>query len=299
MIIINDKNLPITPKTACTIGTFDGIHKAHKKIIQELKKNKDLKSLVITFEPSPKLFFSKDKCLITDLETKKYILEKLEIDYLYIIKFNSQFMKTKAEDFLKFLVEKLNCKKLVIGYDWKFGNNKEGDIHFLNRKKDLFQYEIKVINPIIEEDIRISSTKIRELLKIGKVDTVKKFLGRNYFLRGKVIEGDKLGRRLGFPTVNIIPDKNLCLKKGVYGGFVEYKNYMYKAVINYGFRPTVNGEKLLLEAHILDENLNLYNQYINIHFIKFIREEKKFFSVDELVNQIKLDIIKAKNILNS
>ena len=299
MIILNENSLPVLEKTSCTVGTFDGIHKAHQKIIRELKKDRVLKSLIITFEPPPKLYFSNTRCLITDFETKIHILKALNIDYLYVIKFDENFLKIKADEFLKFLVQKLNCKKLVVGYDWRFGYRKEGNIDFLKFKQQYYKYELKVINPIVEENIRISSTKVRELLKEGKVESVKDFLGRVYFLRERVIEGNKLGRKLGFPTLNILPDKRICLKKGVYAGLVEYKKHFYKSAINYGTRPTIDGNKLLLEAHILEEKLNINNEYINIHFLKFIREEKKFNSLTELVNQIKLDIIKAKNILNS
>ena len=299
MIILNEFNLPLKEKTSCTIGTFDGIHKAHQKIIGELKRDSSLKSLIITFEPPPKLYFSNTNCLITDFETKIYILKRLNIDYLYLINFNEKFLKIRAKDFLNFLTEKLNCKKLVVGYDWKFGYKKEGNIDFLKSMQQYYKYDLKIISPIVEENIRISSTKVRELLIKGKVDKVFKFLGRNYFLRGKVIEGNKLGRKLGFPTLNISPHPSICLKRGVYVGYVEYENHFYKAVINYGNRPTVDGSKLLIEAHILGENLNIVGKYINLYFIKFLREEKKFNTVDELVNQIKLDIIKAKNILNS
>ena len=135
MKIINQFDLPLKEKTSCTIGTFDGIHKAHQKIIKELKNDKSLKSLIITFEPPPKLFFSNTKCLITDFETKVYILQTLNIDYLHLIEFNEKFLKIRAEEFLKFLVEKLNCKKLVVGYDWRFGYKKEGNIDFLKLKQ--------------------------------------------------------------------------------------------------------------------------------------------------------------------
>jgi len=301
MKIIKDNNIKLTDDTACTIGTFDGIHKAHIKIIDKLKEY-DYKSMVITFDPPPKQYFGdrfKNFCIITDLETKIDIFEKLKVDYLFIMKFDEQIIKTQAEKFLEFLVKNLRCKALIIGYDWKFGHQKKGDIDFLKKYQRVYNYKIDIVDAVMENDTRISSSVIRELLKKGLVDKVSKYLGREYYIRGRVISGNQLGRKLGFPTLNLNPKGNLCLKKGVYAGFVIYRNMRYKSVINYGYRPTIDGKKLLIEAHLLDENLNIQNEYINVVFSKFIREEKKFKSLEDLTNQIKTDILNSKKILNN
>ncbi len=301
MKIITENNLEIIDKTACTIGTFDGIHKAHKKIIDKLKDYR-YKSMVITFEPPPKVFFGdryKNFCSILDLETKIDVFESLKIDYLFIMKFNEKLIKLQAKEFLEFLLKKLKCKALIIGYDWKFGYRKEGNIDFLKKFQKIYNYELHIINPVMEEDIRISSSYIRELLKKGYVDKVKKYLDRDYYLKGKVVSGNQIGRKIGFPTLNIKPPSNLCLKRGVYAGFVQYKNIKYKAVINFGYRPTIDGNKLVIEAHVLDEKLNIINDYIKIIFYKFLRDEKKFNSLDELTKQISLDILNSKKVLNN
>jgi len=301
MKILTDTNIKLTDPTACTIGTFDGIHKGHAKIIERLKSY-NYKSLVVTFDPPPKLIFGdkfKNFCYITDLETKIDILESFNIDYLFIMKFDENIIKINAERFLEFLTKNLNCKALIIGYDWKFGYKRKGDIEFLKKYQEIYKYKLEVVNPITEDGVRISSSLIRELLKNGQVDKVVKYLGREYYIKGKVTHGNRLGRKIGFPTLNLKPIENLCLKKGVYAGFVEYRNRRYKAVINYGYRPTVDGNKLLIEAHVLDENLNIENEYIKVIFSKFIREERRFKSLDDLINQIKLDILKSRKILNN
>jgi riboflavin kinase/FMN adenylyltransferase len=301
MKIIKENNIKITDETACTIGTFDGIHKAHKKIIDKLK-NYPYKSMVITFEPPPKLFFGdryKNFCNIIDLETKIDIFESLKLDYLFIMKFDENFIKIQASEFLEFLVKSLNCRALIVGYDWKFGYRKEGNIDFLKRFQKIYNYELEIINPVMEDSIRISSSYIRELLKKGYVDKVKNYLGRDYYLKGKIVPGNQIGRRLGFPTLNIKPSEYLCLRKGVYAGFVIYHGIRYKAVINFGYRPTIDGKRLLIEAHILDENLNIENDYIKVIFSKYLREERKFNSLDELSKQIELDILNSKRVLNN
>jgi len=300
MKILKGKRVYIPEKTACTIGTFDGLHKGHQRIIERLKSY-NYKSTVITFEPPPKLFFGdslKNYCTITDLETKIDIFESLAIDYLFIMKFDSELIKIQAKEFLEFLIKNLNCKALIVGYDWKFGRGKEGNIDFLKRYKNIYNYELEIVKPIMEDNIRISSSLIRELLKGGKVDKVKAYLGRDYYIKGKVVSGNQLGRRIGIPTLNLRPNEELCLRKGVYAGYVIYNNRVYKAVINYGYRPTVDGKRLTIEAHILDENLNIQNEYIKVVFSKFLREEKKFNSLDKLINQIKIDIQNSKRLLN-
>ena len=301
MKVITEKDLPLKENTVATVGTFDGIHRAHQTIIEKLKRNKNLKSLIITFEPSPKIYFKlKTKaCLITDLETKKYILGKLGIDYLYVINFNNNFIKISPLEFLKFLTQKLKVKKLIAGYDWKFGYKQQGDINFLKNYSKVLGYDIEILEPIIENKIRISSTKIRECLREGKVDNLKRYLNRDYFLRGKVVKGNQIGRKMGVPTINLAVDPDICLKRGVYAGLTDIKGKVYKSVINFGNRPTVDGINEFVEIHILDENVDIKDEiFINVIFKKFIREEIRFNSLDELKKQIKLDIITAKKILN-
>jgi riboflavin kinase/FMN adenylyltransferase len=302
MKIIQDKDLPIKEETVCTIGSFDGFHIGHKKILKKVKEKAlktNRKSLVITFDPHPKKLLNPDKapCTITDTETKKDLLKKEGIDFLYIIKFDENFSKKTAKEFLKFLVNDLNCKHIIVGYDWKFGYKKEGNVYFAEKYEKELGFNIEIVEPILQDDIRVSSTLIRKLLKEGEIEKASYFLGRNYCIKGKVVEGNKLGRKIGFPTINIKPPENLCLRKGVYAGFVEIEGKTYPAVINYGYRPTVDGKKLLIEAHIFDKEIKLKNQFVKVFFVSFIREEKKFESVGNLQKQIAEDIKKAKEIL--
>ncbi len=302
MRIIQDKDLPIKEETVCTIGSFDGFHIGHKKILKKVKEKAlktNRKSLVITFDPHPKKLLNPDKapCTITDTETKKDLLKKEGIDFLYIIKFDENFSKKTAKEFLKFLVNDLNCKHIIVGYDWKFGYKKEGNVYFAEKYEKELGFNIEIVEPILQDDIRVSSTLIRKLLRKGEIEKASYFLGRNYCIKGKVVEGNKLGRKIGFPTINIKPPEDLCLKKGVYAGFVEIEGKIYPAVINYGYRPTVDGKKLLIEAHIFDKEIKLKKQSVKVFFVSFIREEKKFESVGNLQKQIAEDIKKAKEIL--
>ncbi len=299
---IKDTELPIKEETVCTIGSFDGFHIGHKKILKKVKENAEKekrKSLVITFDPHPKKVLKPDKapCTITDIETKKDLLKREGIDYLYIIEFNEKFSKIPAKEFLKFLVNDLKCKHIIVGYDWQFGHKKEGNVYFAEKFEKELGFKLEIVEPILQDDIRVSSTLIRELLKKGEVEKASYFLGRDYCIKGKVIEGSKLGRKIGFPTINVKPPEDLCLKKGVYAGFVQIGNNLYPAVINYGYRPTVDGKNLVLEVHVLDQTDIKPSNFIKIFFISYIREEKKFDSLENLQRQIAEDIKKAKEIL--
>lgn len=304
-MILRLTDLSIKEKTACTIGNFDGVHKGHKEILDKLKNiasENDLKTVVITFYPHPRKILNPHeyKCSIVNLETKIQLLKEAEIDYILVVDFDRSFYKKQPEDFLNFLSEKINCNYLVVGKDWRFGYKRSGDINFAKSLEEKLGYKIYVIEDIIDENKRISSSEIRDFLKKGKLEKAIQLLGRDYYLVDKVVEGDKKGRELGFPTINLKPDDDFCLKKGVYAGYICYKDVCQKAVINYGNRPTVDGTKTFIEAHII-EDLKIHpktNDYVKLIFKKYLREEKKFNFVDELKNQIKLDIQKALEVLD-
>jgi len=303
MEIIQEKDLPLNEETVCTIGSFDGFHIGHKKILEKIKrkaKETGRKSIVITFEPHPKRFFNPEKapCIITDIETKIELLEREGIDYLYIIKFGENFYRQSAKDFLKFLTQKLKCKNIIVGYDWQFGYKKEGNVYFAERFEREMGFQIEIVEPILQDDIRVSSTLIRKFLKKGDIEKASYFLGRSYCIKGKVVRGNQIGKKIGFPTINIKAPEDLCLRKGVYAGYVEIKGETFPAVINFGYRPTVDGKSLLIEAHIIDkDNIELKDNWIKIIFSKFLRDEKKFESLENLQRQIAEDIKKAKQIL--
>ena len=196
--------------------------------------------------------------------------------------------------------EKVRCKKLVVGHDWKFGYKKKGDIEFAKKFGKKIGLEVMEIPPITKEGKRISSTIIRKFLKEGNVEKASKYLGRQFFICGKVVSGDKRGREIGFPTINIQPPEDFCLRKGVYVGYVIIKNKKFPAVINYGNRPTVDGEKVFIEAHLLEPvKEKIEEKFIQVYFLKFLREEKKFPNIEMLKEQINKDIKNAKEVLES
>jgi riboflavin kinase/FMN adenylyltransferase len=301
--IIYEKDLPLSESVVCTIGNFDGFHKGHREILHILKEEAEKskkKSMVITFYPHPKKVLQKDSshCNITNIETRNFLLSKEGIDYLLVIKFDENFYKKSPEQFLKFLTEKVKCKKLIVGHDWKFGYKKEGDIKLAKEIGKKIGLEVFEIPPITKNGKRISSTIIRQFLKEGDVEKASKYLGRQFFIFGKVVSGDKKGREIGFPTINIQPPEDFCLRKGVYAGYVIIKNKRYPAVINYGNRPTVDGKKVFIEVHVLEPFKDkLDEEYIQVCFLKFIRDEKKFPDIEKLQKQINEDIKTAKEVL--
>ncbi|WP_457640090.1 bifunctional riboflavin kinase/FAD synthetase [Persephonella sp.] len=298
MKVLTEENLPLKEETVCTIGNFDGFHKGHRFILDrviESSKRQGKSSLVITFEPHPKTVLSSGEkpCRITGLETKIDLLEDEGIDYLYIINFSREFARKDPEEFIKFLTEKLRCRTLIVGHDWKFGHQGKGDVQTAKQIGRKYGLKVEVIPPVKEEDKRISSTQIRNLLKKGKVEEVARYLGRDYCIKGKVEQGNRIGSQIGFPTINIKPPEDLCLKKGVYSGLVKLNGQLLPAVINYGNRPTVDGRETVLEAHIIGKKLSFKPEEVKIFFKKFIRDEKRFSDIDQLKNQIKADIQKA------
>ncbi|WP_456401217.1 bifunctional riboflavin kinase/FAD synthetase [Persephonella sp.] len=301
MKVLKDSDLPLNEKTVCSIGSFDGFHIGHTHIIETIKKisrEKGLKSLVITFNPHPKIFLNKlqPPCIITDLETKLDLLSRKGVDFVYVINFNENFLKKSPYDFLKFLSKDLGCSHIIVGEDWRFGYMKEGDITFAREKGKELGITVEVIKPILKDGIRISSTRIRNLLREGKVKEASKLLGREYCIKGNIVKGSGRGKDIGFPTINIIPSSNLCLRKGVYAGFVSFNGERFPAVINYGYRPTVDGKSLFIEAHVINGFSNGKINQVRVFFKEFLRPELKFEDIDQLRNQIKKDIEMAKKI---
>ncbi len=301
-IIISEKDLPLKDETVCTIGNFDGLHIGHKEIIKKLKEEaqkEGKKSVVITFNPHPKKIFSSDKhiCSITNLETRAYLFAKEGINYVLVINFDKNFYKKSPEDFLKFLKEKVRCTKILVGKDWKFGYKKSGDVKLAKQIGKKLGFEVEEIEPIQIEKHKVSSTEIRSLLKEGKLEEAEKLLGRTFCILGKVQEGNKLGQRIGIPTINIKPPEDFCLKKGVYAGYAIINEKRYPAVINYGIRPTVDGKEPVIEVHIIGKFEQKDFNLVKVMFKKFLRPEMKFNSLEDLTNQIKKDIIQTKEVL--
>ncbi len=309
MKIIKDVNDEFQlQKSVVTIGTFDGLHIGHIKIIDSLKiKAKDLKTdnVVITFYPHPRIVLNKDFDikLLTPLDEKIKIFEKLNVDYLYIIPFTDELAKTTYKEFVgKFIIKKTCAQALIVGYDHKFGNNREGDKNNLQEYLNELNIEMMVIGPEKIENEPVSSTKIRKAILSGDLETAYKMLGRYYFVEGLVVEGAKRGRTLGFPTANLKPVENekLIPQNGVYFVRVAYDNQQYFGVANVGLRPTFNNVKMpITEVFIFDFDKEIYGEKIGIEFIKKLRDEQKFNSIKELETQIKSDVENAKNLINT
>ncbi len=300
---LTEKDLPIREETACTIGNFDGFHIGHQKILQILKQKaekENIKSVVITFDPHPKKFFkNQNVCTITNLETRLAFLSKMGIDYMLVLRFDENFYKKSPEEFIQFLKDQLNCKLIVVGEDWRFGYKKAGDINIAKQLGEKLNIKVIPVKPQLKDSKKISSTQIRELLKKGEVDRLKELLGRKYCIFGKIVKGSGMGKRLGFPTINIKLPEDMCLKRGVYAGYVIIKDKLYPAAINFGTRPTVDGKDEFLEVHILKPlKQNLELEYIKVIFEKFVREEKKFSDINQLKKQIEIDIKRIKEVLD-
>ena len=291
MKIIRNTNLEQLP-CVVTIGNFDGVHLGHQALLTEVKKRAhDLKleSAVITFEPNPKDYFSQNKpqTRISSLREKIELFNEIKIDRVHIIKFNQEFSKVTANEFISVLIKKLKVKEIVIGEDFCFGRGREGGIKQLSASS----MKLNIKNKILMDGKRISSTLIRNLLANDKLDEANKYIGRPYSISGKVVHGEKRGRKIGFPTANIHMRHNRPPLKGVFA--VKFQNHF--GVANLGIRPSIKGEKKLqLEVHLLNFSSDLYGQHVSVIFLKKLRDEKKFKSLDELKEQIKLDVIKAK-----
>ena len=281
------------------IGNFDGLHLGHQKVIneakQKAKKNK-LSFGLMTFEPVPVMFFSnktKDH-RINSLEKKKQ-LEKFKLDFLIIIKFNKSFSTLTAKDFIeKIIFKKTKCKYLFVSRNFKFGFKRHGNIQTLKKFEKKFNYKNIITMPYKKKYQTISSTFIRKKIREGKINLANKLLGRNWCIEGKVIRGKKRGRKIGFPTCNMDLSSYVIPKLGVYSVKVKSKSFNKNGIANVGYRPTFNGQRLLLETNIFGFNKNLYNKVINVSFKKFIRAEKKFKNLEYLKKQIKVDIKLAK-----
>ncbi|WP_340690571.1 bifunctional riboflavin kinase/FAD synthetase [Hydrogenobacter thermophilus] len=290
----------IQESTAVTVGNFDGIHLGHRFLIEKLKeeaKKRNLKTLVLSFHPHPLKVLSpkQSPCELTNLEEKLNLLEALSIDYAVFIRFDEKFSLMKADDFIReILYKRLSAKFLLVGYDWRFGYRREGEIELAKELGEKLGFEVMSVEPFKINGHIVSSTLIRRLLHSGRLEEAQVYLGRHYWVKRKVVKGDGRGISIGVPTANLEGTENLCLKEGVYAVLVEES---LLGVANYGYRPTFGGRRKVLEVHILDFNENLRSKKIKVEFVKFLREEKKFNSLEELKKQIKQDIELTRSLL--
>ncbi len=301
MKIYNNANLnPKHRNGVIAIGNFDGLHIGHQKVIREAKQKAKKNKLpfgIMTFEPVPVMFFRKKTKdhRINSLQQKKEQLKNSNLDFLIIIKFNKKFSSYTAEKFIEEIIhKKTKCKYLYVSRNFKFGFKRKGNIRTLKKFEKKFDYRNIVTTPYKKKNMIISSTFIRKKIRQGKLSLVTKLLDRYWSVDGKVVRGKKRGRKIGFPTCNMSLNSYVVPKPGVYSVKVKGENFSKNGIANVGYRPTFNGQSLLLETNIFGFNKNLYNKVINVSFKKFIRAEKKFKNFEYLKKQIKIDIKLAK-----
>ncbi len=301
-IITNNKQIQIA--TAITIGSFDGVHKGHIDLIEQLKETgeqNNLKTAVITFVPHPKIFFKvPDFKLINTLDEKIDLLKKTEIDYLILQEFNLDFANQQPDDYIRKLIDNYQMKILLMGYDHHFGKDKKGNFVYIKSLEDKMHFETKQISVLKEGNEPVSSSRIRELIKNGKIQEANELLGYDFFISGKVVSGNRIGNKLGFPTANIEVDDEYKIKpkQGVYIVSSEIDGNKYYGMMNIGIRPTINGTKEISEVHFFNFNQNIYEKFIKISFLKRLRKEKKFQSLSDLTAQLQKDKQISFNWLN-
>ena len=286
-----------TKKTIVTIGTFDGVHIGHQKIIEKLiqeTKKADCESLILTFFPHPRMVLNGSSSikLLNTINEKSSLLEKMGLDNLVVHPFDKKFSNLSAEEFVKtILVDSFNLKKIIIGYDHRFGNNRAANIDDLISFGKKYDFEVEQISAQEIDSVSVSSTKIRDAITDGNMIVANEFLGYDYILSGKIITGKQLGRTIGFPTANIKIEENYKLipKNGVYIVKSHLQEKTVFGIMNIGLNPTVNGEDLSIEVHFLDFEADLYNKNITVSVIARIRDEQKFTSIDLLKAQIQED----------
>ena len=294
-------------KTVVTIGTFDGVHIGHKKIIDKIVQNtktNNLESVILTFFLHPRMVLdSKSEIkLLNTIYQKSDLLEKYGIQNLIIQNFNKEFSELSAENFVKnILVEKLNVGKIIIGHDHRFGKNRAANIDDLIDFGKKYNFEVEQISAQVLNDVAISSTKIRNAILDGNIEIANQYLGYQYQIFGKVVKGKQIGRTIGFPTANIeLTDSNLILPKfGVYIVSSIINNKVVFGIMNIGLKPTFNEQKLSVEVHFVDFEADLYEKTITISIIKHIRNEQKFDTIQDLKNQITTDKQFATKYINS
>ncbi|MCB4798074.1 bifunctional riboflavin kinase/FAD synthetase [Neotamlana laminarinivorans] len=293
----NIENYKVSEPTVVTIGTFDGVHVGHRKIINRLvatAKQEGLKSVVLTFFPHPRMVLQKESNikLINTINERYDILNSLGLDYLLIKTFTKEFSRLSAEDFVKqILVDKLKAKKVIIGYDHRFGRNRNADINNLKVFGETYGFDVEEISAQDIDDVSVSSTKVRTALLSGEITTVNSYLGYNFILTGTVVKGKGLGKKISFPTANISisEDYKIIPKQGSYIVKSLINNSFVYGMMNIGTNPTVNGQGQSIEVHFFNFNKDIYNKTLNIQLLKRLRDEQKFESVDALVKQLEID----------
>lgn len=307
MIRENLKDYNSIKPSVITIGTFDGVHIGHKKIINQLtsiSSKNNLISILLSFFPHPKMVLQNDKelKLINTIQEKEGLLNSLNLDYLIIKEFTKEFSRLSALEFVRdILVNKLNAKHIIIGYDHHFGRNRTANIEQLKEFGELYDFKVTEILAQDIDDIAISSTKIRKALINGEITLANKFLGYNFFFSGNVVHGNNIGKTISFPTANIKIDApyKLVPKNGVYIVKTTIDNQITFGMMNIGYNPTFNGKQKSIEIHFINFNKNIYDKTLTIEMILRIRNEIKFNTVDDLKKQLEQDKLSTLNYIKS
>ncbi len=314
-------NLPKFKNAVITIGTFDGVHTGHLQIIKQLKEeaiNINGESVIITFDPHPRMVIASNKSqikLLNTLDEKIELLEKKEIDHLVVVNFTKQFSEQSAEEYIKdFLTEKFHPHTIIIGYDHHFGNERKGNYKLLEAYGNECNFQVKEIPEHILNEVAISSTKIREALLQCDINTSNKYLGYDYFFEGKVVEGNKIGRAIGYPTANLklLGENKLIPENGIYAvqlsivisrwsinnaapSIIHQTSEMkhYNGMMSIGVRPTIGETKRTIEVNIFDFDKDIYEETVRVYLKKHLRKEKKFTGLEELKKAIAQDKIET------
>ena len=302
MEVIVDPQKPVDFSTSAAIGNFDGVHLGHRDIINlinDIANQKSTKSCLLTFEPHPqKVLAGRDVSLIVPVNEKLSLLEQAGVDYAVSLRFTKELSQLSAEEFVQdVLIKTLRIKDIVVGPDFMFGKNRSGNADMLKEMGKKYGFETHIINPRKLGDEVISSSMIRQNIVEGNILKLNDLLGYKYFLNGIIVEGEKRGREIGFPTANLDTQWELLPKPGVYATISWLRGSRYKSITNVGFRPTFGKNKLLIESHLFDFSDTVYGEEIKVEFYQRLRDEKKFKGVENLIAQIKLDIEEVKNIL--
>ena len=287
-----------------TIGNFDGVHVGHRYIFKQIQseaKQMGAKTVVMTFDPHPKMILHPERrpfYLITTLGEKMALLEKSGIDAVFLIPFSLDYAKTTAQSFVQdILWQRLHVKKIFIGHDYTFGYGKEGNQAFLEKYGQRLGFSVSVIDAVKMSGTIISSTLIRHCILDGEVRKAMTLLGRPYNIKGTVIKGYRRGNDLGFPTANLNPEKLLLPKEGVYAAWIILESQQFDAVLNIGYNPTFSNDHLTVEIHLLDFKEDIYGKNLQVYFVDRLRDEVKFTTPEKLASQIRQDITQTKNLL--
>ncbi|GAA4428176.1 bifunctional riboflavin kinase/FAD synthetase [Pontibacter saemangeumensis] len=299
MEVIRDiKDFPQLSHAVVTSGTFDGVHIGHQKILKRVKeraRQSNGQSVVITYWPHPRLVLfpeDNDLRLLSTIEERIEQLRSFGIDYLLIIPFTKEFARTSSRSFITdVLVRAINTRVLVIGYDHRFGKNREGSFENLKARSAQYGFEVEEIPRQDVDDVAVSSTKIRKALEEGDIETANRYLGHPYSLTSVVVEGNRLGRTIGYPTANLAPPANnkLVPGNGVYAVWVKHDQEKHAGMMNIGLRPTVDGKQLSIEVHILHFDRDLYGQTLTVEFVELLRQEQNFGNLKALKEQLAKD----------